>query len=182
MDCRIYFQQVETGIYDVIVIPLIHPSAQTTELSSELIPKKAKIRMITFLLGTALAVSIPVTQIKANDNRYSMTYLSYGSYEKQLEYVAISNGGFSVISPSYFNLESDGSLTVEKVSPDYVDAMHQKGVRIVPFLSNHWNRTAGSNALKNPHLLASQIADAVEKYHLDGVNVDIENVPYKKLP
>ncbi len=179
MDCRIYFQQVETGIYDVIVIPLIRPSAQTTEFSSELIPKKAKIRMITFLLGTALAVSIPVKQIKANDNRYSMTYLSYGSYEKQLEYVAISNGGFSVISPSYFNLESDGSLTVEKVSPDYVDAMHQKGVRIVPFLSNHWNRTAGSNALKNPHLLASQIADAVEKYHLDGVNVDIENVTHQ---
>ena len=58
--------------------------------------------------------------------------------------------------------------------------MHDKGIKVVPFLSNHWNRTAGINALKNIESLSTQIADYVEEYDLDGINVDIENVTHEQ--
>lgn len=54
--------------------------------------------------------------------------------------------------------------------------MHKKGIKVVPFLSNHWDRAKGIKALQNREQLSAQIATAVDYYNLDGVNVDIENV------
>ncbi|WP_235714625.1 LysM peptidoglycan-binding domain-containing protein [Neobacillus dielmonensis] len=43
-------------------------------------------------------------------------------------------------------------------------------------MSNHWDRTIGRAMLANKELAAQQISDAVNRYNLDGVNIDIENV------
>ena len=56
--------------------------------------------------------------------------------------------------------------------------MHKRRIKVTPFLSNHWDQAFGRKALQNRHALAQQIANAVEKYNLDGVNVDIENVTH----
>jgi len=56
--------------------------------------------------------------------------------------------------------------------------MHARGIKVVPFISNHWDRPLGLKALENRVLLASQIAAAVTKYNLDGVDIDIENVTH----
>lgn len=82
--------------------------------------------------------------------------------------------------PSYFDLREDGSLKLNYLSPFFIKSMHDKGIKVVPFLSNHWNRTAGINALKNIESLSTQIADYVEEYDLDGINVDIENVTHEQ--
>ena len=58
--------------------------------------------------------------------------------------------------------------------------MHQKGIRVVPFLSNHWDRASGVAALNRVDELAAEIAEAVRQYNLDGVNVDIENVTHNQ--
>ncbi len=57
-----------------------------------------------------------------------------------------------------------------------MDQMHQKGIEVVPFVTNHWNRSAGISALNNRSALADSLAAAVEAYNLDGVNVDLENL------
>jgi len=54
--------------------------------------------------------------------------------------------------------------------------MHNKGIRVVPLLSNHWNKEAGKTALENRNALSENIALAVKEYNLDGIHVDIENV------
>ena len=83
----------------------------------------------------------------------------------------------NTLSPSYFDINVDGSLKINStINRSYIDSMHQQGIRIVPFLSNHWNREAGRAMLANKEQAAQQIADAVALYNLDGVNVDIENV------
>ena len=46
--------------------------------------------------------------------------------------------------------------------------MHRKGIRVVPFLSNHWDRTAGIRALQDVQGLSTQLAGYVEEYDLDG--------------
>ncbi len=172
-------EEISQNTYDIILYPEYFLENADTEFSVELFGKPLHLRMVTVFLTGALSLSIPFSKIADANSRYSMTYLSYGSYDKQLEYVAMSNQGFSVISPSYFNILGDGSLSVEEVSESYVDAMHQRNVKIVPFLSNHWDRIAGNNALKNVEKLADEIAAAVKKYRLDGVNVDIENVTHE---
>lgn len=179
MYCQLKLKAVSNDTYDVILVPRYDLKTFDTEFSLELFGKPIRLRMVTLLLTGTLSVSIPFSRIANADSRYSMTYLSYGSFEKQLEYVAMSNQGFSVISPSYFNLTQDGNLLVEEISSSYVDAMHEKGVKIVPFLSNHWDRTTGNNAMKNVEKLAEDIANAIKANRLDGVNVDIENVTHE---
>lgn len=170
---------IEKDVVDLVIRISLKNIDEKTEFSKELWRGDFKIRMIKVMLGSALAVTLPFYCVAQDNKRYSMTYLSYGSYEKQLEYVALAKGSFSVISPSYFNILEDGSLQVEKVSTSYVQKMHEQNVKIVPFLSNHWNRTAGNKALDQVEQLASQVASAVEAYNLDGVNVDIENVTHQ---
>lgn len=178
MQYQFVLEAVSPHTYDVIIFPYDGKSQQN-EFSLEFFRTPFRIRMITLVLGGALAVSIPFSKITSADSHYSMTYLSYGSFEKQLEYVALSNNSFSVISPSYFNIKKDGSLSVENISESYVDAMHSRNVKIAPFVSNHWDRTAGNLAMQQIEQLSDEIADAVEKYRLDGVNVDIENVTHQ---
>ncbi|WP_449537989.1 LysM peptidoglycan-binding domain-containing protein [Ferdinandcohnia sp. Marseille-Q9671] len=106
--------------------------------------------------------------------------LGYMYFGNTKEYVNTVNGtghAVNIVSPSYFDINADGTLKLTyQVDPNFVETMHRQGIRVVPFLSNHWNREVGRAMLQNKELAAQQIADAIARYNLDGVNVDIENV------
>lgn len=121
-----------------------------------------------------LLLVVLVGSVNASANRFNMSYL-YGNYD-YASLVERTNGALSEVSPSYFDLYEDGSLKLNKVDTAFVSEMHEKGVKVVPFLSNHWDRAKGRAALKNMDQLATQIANVISKYNLDGVNVDIENL------
>ena len=125
-------------------------------------------------------ISIPYSQVIAKGPRYAMSYIYFGSNASQMEYISLAQDTLAVISPSYFDLNQDGSLKINKISESYVNTVHDKGIRVVPFLSNHWDRESGKNALNRVGQLSNEIAAAVERYNLDGVNVDIENVTHKE--
>ena len=129
---------------------------------------------LALLLSAGLLVSAP-----AGAERFSMSYLYFGSPSAYVQRVRQTGGALSEIAPNYFNLNEDGSLKVTGSGiSQFVKEMHAMGVKVVPFLSNHWDRELGVRALENRAALASQIARAVEQYDLDGVNVDIENVTH----
>ncbi len=142
-----------------------------------------KIRSVKVLLSgvlvATLAFSAFTTALAASD-KYTMGYLYTGTDRQQVEYVNQTGDSLDVVSPSYFDLAQDGSLVLNTPSSYFVEQMHQSGRKVVPFLSNHWNRTAGINALKDVETLSTQIARYVEQYNLDGVNVDIENVTHNQ--
>ena len=50
----------------------------------------------------------------------------------------------------------------------------------VPFFEQSLEPDGGINALKDGRITLPQIADYVEEYNLDGVNVDIENVTHEQ--
>lgn len=110
-------------------------------------------------------------------SRFNMSYL-YGSYDYS-ELVARTDNSLNEVSPSYFDLHTSGNLNLNKIDTKFVKEMHSKGIKVVPFLSNHWNRDKGRAALSNIERLTNEIADAIKKYNLDGINVDIENVTEK---
>lgn len=111
----------------------------------------------------------------ARDLKFNMTYLYGGTVDQQIAKVEQADA-FHTVSPSYFDIDSGGNLVLNNISSKLIRSMHEKGIRVVPMLSNHWDRTGGQLALKNPTALAQKIARYIEQYDLDGVNVDIENV------
>ena len=116
----------------------------------------------------------------AASNTFSMSYLYGGTVSQQISYVDRTNNALDVVSPSYFDIIAGGSLKINTISKSFVDTMHGKGIRVVPFLSNHWDRTAGIEALKNVDSMATQLASLIEQNNLDGINVDIENVTHNE--
>lgn len=107
----------------------------------------------------------------------NLGYMYFGNTSEYINMVNATNNAVNTVAPSYFDINNDGTLKLTySVDPNFIASMHQKGVRVVPFLSNHWDREVGRAMLANKELAAQQIADAIARYNLDGVNVDIENV------
>lgn len=123
--------------------------------------------------------ALALFSVSASAGRFNMTYLYFGSPSAYVQRVEQARGALDEISPNYFNLNEDGTLNVtDSGISNFVSQMHARGIRVVPFLSNHWDRALGIKALENREQLADQIAQAVKQYNLDGINVDIENVTH----
>lgn len=178
---NIELQQIQGNVYD-LVLYFDNLNQFDTEFARELTgpgrkyPDNIRIRMVKFVAAGALALTIPFSQITAKGPRYAMSYLYFGSLSDQMEYISLAQDTLAVVSPSYFDITESGALQVNTIHAQFVQTMHEKGMKVVPFLSNHWDRQAGVAALNRAEQLAEQIAQAVEKHNLDGVNVDIENV------
>ncbi|WP_246942773.1 glycosyl hydrolase family 18 protein [Bacillus pinisoli] len=143
---------------------------------SEQIPNK-KIITVKLVMGSLLFAYYPYQKVEAHDIEVNMSYLYFGSSSSFSYQVERAGGNLNTISPSYFDLNSDGSLRLtHQIDTNFIKEMHSKGIKVTPFLSNHWDRELGRVALGNSELLSTQIANAIEKYNLDGINVDIENV------
>lgn len=145
--------------------------------------RKARIRSVKIFASGALISTVALSSVlpsSAAGNHYIMGYLYQGTEQQYYEYVDQAGGALDTVSPSYFNIAEDGSLVLNHPSASFISQMHARGLKVVPFLSNHWNRTAGINALKDVENLSSQLASYVEEYGLDGINVDIENVTHEQ--
>jgi spore germination protein YaaH len=130
--------------------------------------------------GTALIIAIGLMfggNAYAKDKRYNMTYLYFGDTRTFIRNVDKAKDNLHTVSPSYFDLDDAGNLVLNGIiDRGFVEAMEERDIRVVPFLSNHWDRAKGRAALANRKALAKQVADAVIEYGFHGVNVDIENV------
>ncbi|UII55641.1 glycosyl hydrolase family 18 protein [Cytobacillus spongiae] len=133
---------------------------------------KALLLLFAFLIWSPM-----MSQSSAQTNLYNMSYLFFGSPTSYLDQVNQTKGSLQVVSPNYFDILPDGSLSVTwKLQTSFITKMHNKGIKVVPFLANHWDMEAGINGLIKREQLAKDIAAAIEKYNLDGVDVDIEGV------
>ncbi len=142
--------------------------------------KKLKLLKRAAAAGVVFAVIVGVLSggyAYAKDRRFNMSYMYFGDTQAFIRNVDKTKGSLDTVSPSYFDLDAAGNLVLNRAaSRDFVEEMKQRGIRVVPFLSNHWDRAKGRAALANREALARQVADAVMEYDFDGVNVDIENL------
>jgi len=143
------------------------------------VKKSYKLSLVIVLTAVLIMlVSQGVTGgISAKAGRFNMSYIYFGNPADYTDYIDKAQGSIDDISPSFFDLNEDGTLKLTgAVSHEFVKYMHQRGIKVTPFLSNHWDRQKGINALAIREALATQIVLAIDEYGLDGVNVDIENV------
>lgn len=109
--------------------------------------------------------------------KFNMSYMYFGSPSSYTSQVDQSGQTLDVVSPSYFHIKSDGSLEVsESILASFIADMHARGKRVVPFLSNDFDRVLGEKAIDNREALANQIVQAIQDNNLDGIQFDIENV------
>ncbi|MGS2777660.1 peptidoglycan-binding protein [Robertmurraya sp. GLU-23] len=136
-----------------------------------------KIARVLVVSGVMILANFPSLRTSAHEVTFNMSYLYFGNTSSYISQVDKTQGNLSQVSPSYFDLNADGSLKItSQYDPAFVTQMHARGIKVIPFLSNHWDRTLGRQALSNREKLSSQIAEFIVKNNLDGVQVDIENV------
>jgi LysM repeat protein/D-Tyr-tRNAtyr deacylase len=125
----------------------------------------------TLQVGQVLSLPASASEV------INLGYLYFGNTEHFIHTVNQTSHSVNVVAPSYFDVNRDGTLKLTyQLDTHFIETMHQQGIRVVPFLSNHWDREIGRAMLANKELAATQIADAIERYNLDGVNVDLENI------
>lgn len=107
----------------------------------------------------------------------SISYLYAGNTTTYINNVNRSGSNLTTVSPDYFEINSNGTLkNTVKVDPLFVQSMHAKGIKVVPYLSNNWERTLGRAALANQTSFAASLTAEIERLGCDGVNIDIQNL------
>ena len=109
--------------------------------------------------------------------RLSLGYI-YSSSKTHSEIITNTNDSINVVSPTCFDLDLNGRLEINGlINQEFIDEMHVQNIKVTPFLSNHWGQKRAKAALDNPMPLIEDIVTAVNQYNLDGINVDLENLP-----
>ncbi|AYA76298.1 glycoside hydrolase [Bacillus sp. Y1] len=193
------FSQIELKEHDGQIIAIVHmkldkqnlltefsseigeENVETLQESANVFVKKQfpglKFARVLVVSGVMILANFPSLRTSAHEVTFNMSYLYFGNTSSYISQVDKTQGNLSQVSPSYFDLNADGSLKItSQFDAAFVTQMHARGIKVAPFLSNHWDRTLGRQALSNREKLSSQIAEFIVKNNLDGVQVDIENV------
>lgn len=90
--------------------------------------------------------------------------------------------GINVVSPCWFVFTADGHVNAqEKVKPhkDYVNRLHKLGYRVWALVSNDFDPELTAALLASADArrrAAQQLLRLCDRYKLDGINLDLENV------
>ena len=126
------------------------------------------------LIASLIIIAIPTSTLAKE--RLSIGYI-YNSSITHSQIVENTKESVNVVSPTSFDLDSNGRLVVNSLmNKEFIAEMHEKNIKVTPFLSNHWERKKAKKALDKPEKLVEDIVNAVNEYDLDGINIDLENL------
>lgn len=137
--------------------------------------KNIKIYLLIPILFTTLLVAPFRADASVDD--VHMSYLYGANLNTSLKNIDQTLGALNIVTPGFFELNADGSLK-SNIDKNFIEQVHKKGLKVVPFISNHWDRSLAQMAMYNREKLTTQIADSIIKNKLDGIDIDIENLNY----
>lgn len=129
--------------------------------------------------GLCIVMMVIFVSYNVTAARESAGYLYGGSIGSYINSVEDSRGSINTVIPDFFGITESGELILNFSREDiivFVDAMHTKGIKITPRLSNDCDRIKGEKALDNYEVISSQIIKTVTDLNLDGVHIDIESL------
>lgn len=112
----------------------------------------------------------------AQSKKLNMSYIYFGNTSLYGAHVEKTQDSLNIISPNYFNIDEDGNLKLTSIDKSFINQMHNENVKVIPFLSNHWDRKLGRLALENKEALVKDLYKIIMEKNLDGINIDIENL------
>lgn len=89
------------------------------------------------------------------------------------------NPGLNVISPGWLTVANNSGGLTNTSEPAVVTYAHAHGIKVWALLTNQFNASLTNHVLTNPGARATliqNIVQAAKVNHLDGINVDFENV------
>jgi len=130
-------------------------------------------RLAAIALSVAAALALATTA-RAYE---SITYLYGGTTDTYLRRMERVGDCIDIVSPDYYECGDDSDIIYTKLpDPLLIAAMHDRKIEVTPFVSNHWSRERGRKMLANRAANAEWLAASVEKYGLDGLDIDIQNI------
>ncbi len=154
---------------------------QLAQKSVQTVFKDSTVTLNTSPKGYVFSIQLPnASSVKIKSigmKRTNLSYLYFGNPASYVQQIDKTNNTITTVAPSYFDLMDEGQLDITwKLDRAFITEMKRRNIKVVPFLSNHWNRQYGIDALNRSDPLTDEITSAVTTYQLDGVNVDIEGV------
>ncbi|WJH33370.1 glycosyl hydrolase family 18 protein [Paenibacillus sp. CC-CFT747] len=139
---------------------------------------KAKAKAALLLVPVLLAgVLLPASAGKAA-GRFNLSYLFSGTPETFVRDVDQTKGSLQTVAPAYLELTQEGTVQAARdMGSSFIRDMHDRGIRVVPYLNNEWNRTLAVKTVNNRAQVTDQLAELVKAYNLDGIQLDLENLP-----
>lgn len=136
-------------------------------------------RQFLLIIAALIALSTTMADSVFANEKINFSYIYSVSKNDYIKHVDQTNNSVNVISPNYFDLSKDGNLVITKnFDAKFIKEMKKRNIKIVPFLSNHWEKESGLNALKNTDALTTEIVEQIKKNDLDGVNIDMEGLSH----
>ena len=87
--------------------------------------------------------------------------------------------GVNVVSPTWFSLRDEEGNLNNRADPAYVQWAHEQGYQVWALVSNSFDRDLSAAVLRvgeKRQKIIDQLLAFSELYHLDGINVDFENM------
>ena len=104
---------------------------------------------------------------------------------KNFTKVADNTKGMNVISPTWFKLSDNKGNYTSIASKDYVDAAHNKGLKVWPLIDNFSDKISTlkilSSSTSRKKLIENLMSDT-KKYGFDGINIDFEYLTQDNAP
>ncbi|KOS68718.1 hypothetical protein AEA09_09305 [Lysinibacillus contaminans] len=113
----------------------------------------------------------------ASVNDVHMTYLYGGTSSTNLKNIDMTLGAINTATPGFYELNADGSLK-SSIDKNLIQGLHNRGLKVIPFITNNFDRKLGQIAMKNRDSLSTQLVESIVKNNLDGIDIDIENLNY----
>lgn len=122
-------------------------------------------------------------QLQKEKEKINLVWDYFSEYGKAPNRAGTTIEGVNVVSPSFFSLVSKGNGKInENVGNSGINYMNwakQNGYKVWAMVSNNSYRETTSEVLNSYTLrtnLINKIVDLANKYNLDGINIDFENM------
>lgn len=143
--------------------------------------KTSSLLLITLAFIFAISLGNPTPVNSQSQEKLTFIYLYGGTTQDYINQHQKTKGSIDIVSPNYFDLDANGEaiINMDKTLTTY---MQKQGVKVMPFLSNHWDRASGQIAISTPRKrenLAQALVQNVISHKLDGLNIDLENLTYE---
>ena len=133
-------------------------------------------RVMSGALVALLSLPLATKPLQAAEPTFVMAYIHAKTNYSEL--VAGINHAVHEVSVDWLGVNAQGHLIIDekKYNPAFIDEMHALGIKVVPMLSNGFDRNLGALALRNAEALTDEIAAMVYERNFDGINYDFENL------
>lgn len=124
-----------------------------------------------------------ITVSEKNDGRVNLVWDYFSIYSSAPNRDGQQIHGLNVISPSFFSLIKEGKgeiySNVGEKGKKYIEWAHNNKYKVWAIVSNESLKDTTSEVMKDYKLrenLIENILEEVQKYNLDGINIDFENM------